>query len=233
MFIEKITAKLKTEYKSFGLSNEAYDRIASATEKTVTEESQVETAVKNAETLRLIANELQRMRDSEIQKRTDLQREHDNYKAKHPEAKENTEDSGEGDSKPDFMKTIADAIAAAVQPLTAEIAALKSSSSAEKALASAKEKFFGGDYAKKYTSEAEEAWERAVELNEATGSKLSGDELAEKANGYFNKAVSKKGVDTSKPFKADPNPADEKGTLDWSAERKRLQAQGKIATEEK
>ena len=117
--------------------------------------------------------------------------------------------------------------------MTEEIATLKSSNSAEKALATAKDSFFGGDYAKKYTSEAEEAWERAVELNEATGSKMTGEELAAKANGYFNKAVSKKGVDTSKPFQPDVDPSQDKGTMDWSAERKRLQEAGKIAADDK
>ena len=67
-----------------------------------------------------------------------------------------------------------------------------------------------------------------MELNEATGNKMTAEELAAKASGYFNKAVSRLGVDTSKPFQADPPKNDEEGTIDWSAEVARKKAQGLI-----
>ena len=89
MFIEtmkqKIIAAFKTKYQRFGLSNEAIDRIASAKEKTVTSESDIETAIADAETMGLIASELQKMRDKEIQSRTDLMATFNEYKEKHPE----------------------------------------------------------------------------------------------------------------------------------------------------
>lgn len=135
-------------------------------------------------------------------------------------------DSNEGNG--DIAKTIADAIAAAVKPLTEKIESLENINSTKAALTGARESFFGGDYAKKYKDEADYAWERAVEVNELTGNKMTAEQLAEKATGYFNKAVSKKGVDTSKPFKADPPENDEEGTTDWSAEKKRLQEAGRL-----
>lgn len=230
---QKIIDALKTKYKSFGLSNEAYDRIASATEKTVTKEEEIADAIAKVETMNLIATELQKMRDSEIQKRTDLERVHNDYKAKHPEKSDPNPDSDPNKQQPDIAKLIADGIATGLQPLKDEIAALKSSASAKEALSSARETFFGGDYAKKYTDEANDAWERATELNEATGSKMTAQELSEKATSYFNKAVSRKGVDTSKPFVADTGGDDQKGTLDWSAEKKRLQDAGKLPQDTK
>jgi len=169
---------------------------------------------------------LMKMRDQEIQKRTDTQSAFDTYKEKHPEGDPNNPPA-DPPQQPDITKTIADAVAAAIAPLTTEINALKSSSSAKEALSSAKEKFFSGDYAKKYKDQAEEAWDRAVEMNEATGNKMNADELNAKATGYFNKSVSKIGVDTSKPFQPD-NQTDDKGTLDWGAEVKRLQENGKL-----
>jgi len=87
MFKDKIASAVKTKYQRFGLTNEAIDRIASAREKTVDSEEEVETAVADAETMGLIANELQRMRDAEIQKRTDTQRAFDAYKEKNPDPK--------------------------------------------------------------------------------------------------------------------------------------------------
>lgn len=84
MFKENIATALKTRYQRFGLSNEAIDRIASAREKTVNGEDEVESAVADAETMGLIANELMKMRDKEIGAKTDLQRAFDAYKEKNP-----------------------------------------------------------------------------------------------------------------------------------------------------
>ena len=136
---------------------------------------------------------------------------------------------GDGEEKKvDWAATLKAAIAEAVTPLTEKINALENVNSTKAALSGARESFFSGDYAKKYKDDADAAWERAVEVNELTGNKMTAEQLAEKATGYFNKAVSKKGVDTSKPFKADPPEVDEDGTLDWSAEKKRLQEAGRL-----
>ena len=85
MFKEEIATALKTKYQRFGLSNEAIDRIATAREKTVTSEEEIATATADVVTMELIANELQKMRDKEIQQRTDTQRAFDTYKEKNPE----------------------------------------------------------------------------------------------------------------------------------------------------
>lgn len=145
------------------------------------------------------------------------------------------EPGGEGKKQPeiDWQATLAETVKKAVEPLAQELAALKSSSSAKEALTNAKTSFFGGDYAKKYKTQADDAWERAVELNEATGSKMTADELVAKATGYFNKSVSRLGVDTSKPFQADSDAEDKDGTLDWSAEKKRLQDEGRLPKDAK
>ena len=232
MFKEKIVEGLraKSEIKRFGLSNEAIDRIATAREKTVTEEAQVETVLTDAETMRLIAEELMKHRDQEIGKRTETQSAFDAYKAKHPEGSDTPPE--EQEKQPDIAKTVADAVAAAVKPLTDKISALENLNSTKAALEGARETFFSGDYAKKYKDEAEDAWERAVEMNEATGNKMTAEQLAEKASGYFNKAVSKKGVDTSKPLVADPPASEEEGTTDWSSEIKRLQGDGRLPKEQ-
>lgn len=81
---EKIALALKTKYQRFGLSNEAIDRIASAKEKTVTSEDAIEEGIADTETMGLIAVELMKMRDKEIQTRTDTQRAFDAYKEKNP-----------------------------------------------------------------------------------------------------------------------------------------------------
>lgn len=85
MFKEEIATALKTKYQRFGLSNEAIDRIAAAREKTVTSEEEIATATADVVTMELIASELQKMRDKEINSKTDLQRAFDTYKEKYPD----------------------------------------------------------------------------------------------------------------------------------------------------
>ena len=230
MLKEQILEALKTKYKAYGLSNDALDRIASLREKTVEKAEDIEGAVADATTLDLIAKEIQRQRDQAIQKNSESQRAFEAYKAAHPEP----DKGGEGDKDKDkdngqdIASIVKAAVADAVAPLNEKITALETSKSAEAALSKAHSSFFNGDYAKKYKDQATDAWERAVELNEATGNKMTAEELAAKASGYFNKAVSRLGVDTSKPFQADPPKNDEEGTIDWSAEVARKKAQGLI-----
>lgn len=230
MLKEQILEALKTKYKAYGLSNDALDRIASLREKTVEKAEDIEGAVMDATTLDLIAKEIQRQRDQAIQKNSESQRAFEAYKAAHPEP----DAGGAGDddknkaTSQDIASIVKAAVADAIAPLNEKITALETSKSAEAALSTAHSSFFNGDYAKKYKDQATDAWERAVELNEATGNKMTAEELAAKASGYFNKAVSRLGVDTSKPFQADPPKNDEEGTIDWSAEVARKKAQGLI-----
>lgn len=228
MLKEQILEALKTKYKAYGLSNDALDRIASLREKTVEKEEDIEGAVADATTLDLIAKEIQRQRDQAIQRNSESQRAFEAYKALHPEQNAGGEgnEGKEGEGSPDIASIVKEAVAAAVAPLNEKITALETSNTAKAALSAAHASFFNGDYAKKYKDQADEAWERAVELNEATGSKMTAEELSAKASGYFNKAVSRLGVDTSQPFKADPPKNEEDGTVDWSAEIARKKAQG-------
>ncbi len=99
MFKEEIATALKTKYQRFGLSNEAIDRIAAAREKTVTSEEEIATATADVVTMELIASELQKMRDKEINSKTDLQRAFDTYKEKYPDTP-NPAPAPEPDPKP-------------------------------------------------------------------------------------------------------------------------------------
>lgn len=227
----KIAEALKTKYKSFGLSNEAWDRIASAKKETVEKEEDIEAAISDVTTMDLIAKELQKMRDSEIQKRTDLQREHDDYKAKHPETKTETEtDPDEGKQQPDLAKTIADAVAAAVNPIKEAFESYKKQTSAKEAKTVAKETFYGNKWTTKFKEEADDAWERAFELNEAKGGSMTAEELSSKATEYFNKAVQRKGTDATKPFDASEQ---QDSKFDFSDQVKYLEGEGLLPEEKK
>lgn len=223
---KKIEDALRTEYAGLGLSDKTIGRLADYLTGSVEKEEDIVTAVKRDD-VKLIAKSIQGELDGLKRAKETAENALADYKAKHPEQKEDP-NAGKGEEDQGILDKIAAAISAAVAPLTVKIEALENQNSTKAALEGARASFFGGDYAKKYKDEADDAWERAVEMNEATGSKMTAEQLAEKATGYFNKAVSRKGVDTSKPFKADPIENDDEGTTDWSAEKKRLQDAGKL-----
>lgn len=225
---KKIQDALEQAYAvKLGLTDKkVYARVASLGETYVAKEEDIPAFVEKAEDL------LKGFQGAEDQGRTLATA---NAKIAELEEKlkkfESQGEKNEGDGeekKVDWAATLKAAIAEAVTPLTEKINALENVNSTKAALSGARESFFSGDYAKKYKDDADAAWERAVEVNELTGNKMTAEQLAEKATNYFNKAVSKKGVDTSKPFKADPLEVDEDGTLDWSAEKKRLQEAGRL-----
>lgn len=229
---KKIQDALELAYKDkLGLTDKkAYARVAAMGETYVAKEEDIPAFVEKAEDL------LKGLQGAADQGRT-LEQANAKIaelegKLKKLEGQGNDDDDkkkdDDDDKKLDWAATLKAAIAEAVTPLTQKIAALENVNSTKAALDGARSKFFDGDYAKIYKDEANDAWERAVEINELTGNKMTADELAEKATGYFNKAVSRKGVDTSKPFKADPATGEDEGTLDWSAEKKRLQDAGRL-----
>lgn len=243
---KKIEEALSAEYKGLGLGEKTIGRLADyiVSKGSVTKEEEIAAAVKGDD-VKLLATSIQ----SEIAGLTRAKETAESaladYKAKHPEKNGNDGgDGGDGDGDGGegggTGKTLIEQITAAVNaavdakvtPLTDKIAALENLNSTKAALTGAREMFFGGDYAKHYKQEADDAWDRAVEMNEATGNKMTADQLAEKATGYFNKLVSRKGVDTSKPFVADTSGAEEEGTMDWSSEKKRLQETGRLPKEQ-
>jgi hypothetical protein len=223
---KKIQDALELAYKDkLGLADKkVYARVAALGETYVAKDEDIPAFVEKAEDLlkgfQATADQGRTLETANA-KIAELEDKLKKFEGKEEPAKEKEE-------KPDFAKAVADAVAAAIAPLTEKITALETVNSAKEALAGARSKFFDGDYAKKYKDEADDAWDRAVEVNELTGNKMTADQLAEKATGYFNKAVSKKGVDTTKPFVADPQENDQDGTTDWSAEKKRLQEAGRL-----
>ena len=217
----KIKDALKQRYNNLGLSDEAFDGVASSVQTVITDDT-LESFVAGAEPL---LKQFQSIADkARSQKVAELE-----AKIKELEGKGKDKDEPQQISLEDITKQVTEAVAAAVKPLNDEIASLKGASAAKESLATAKTTFFGGDYAKKYADEANDAWERVVELNEATGSKMTADELKAKAEAYFNKAVARKGVDTSKPFESEKH--DE--IPDFADDAKILQDAGLLPKEDK
>ena len=229
---QKIKEALQQAYKNLGLNEEAFDGVATFGETIGITEETLANFVKGAESLlKREQSNADKVRNANAESKKQVE----DLKAKlaEAEAKMNgnkvQKEGNEQQDTPDFAKLISDAVTAAVQPLQEKLAAFEGAKSAEDAFNTAKSAFYGNDYAKKYTDERDYAWERAVEINEATGKKMTAEELKEKAMGYFNKAVAKKGVDTTKPFESEG----EGKTIDFSETKAYLQKEGLIPQDNK
>lgn len=228
---KKIQDALELAYKDkLGLTDKkAYARVASLGETYVAKEEDIPAFVEKAEDLlKGLQGAADQGRTLETANAKIAELEEKLKKLETPDPDPDKDKDKDKDGEKDVAKIVADAIAAAMKPFSEKIENLEKVNSTKAALDGAREKFFGGDYAKKYKDEADSAWERAVEINEVTGNKMTAEELATKATAYFNSAVSKKGVDMTKPLISDSEGDDKDGTLDWAAERKRQQEAGRI-----
>ena len=217
---QKIKEALQQEYKNLGLNDEAFEGVATFGETLGINEETLAIFVKGAEwQLKKMQSDADKVRNATATSAKQV--EELTTKLAEAEAKLATEKPKE-ETTPDIAKLIADAVTAAVQPLQSELANIKHTRSAEDAFNLAKTNFFGNDYAKKYTDERDHAWDRAVEINDLTGKKMTAEELQTKAMGYFNNLVSKKGVDTSKPFESEGNAK----TLDFAEDKAILVKEG-------
>lgn len=222
---QKIKEALQQEYKNLGLNDEAFERVAAFGETLGINDETLANFVKGAnDTLKKMQSDADKVRNANAT--TAKQVEDLRAKLAEAEAKLKTQgDGGNGGTQEpttDIAKLLDEKLSALVQPLQDKLAQIEQSRSAEDAFNLAKTNFFGNDYASKYTDERDQAWERAVEINEATGSKMTANELHTKAMGYFNTLVSKKGGDISKPFKSEGNGKD----LDFSEDKELLIKEG-------
>lgn len=211
----KIKAALQQKYPQLGLADEVFEGVASAVETLIKDEADIPAFVEGAEgMLKRYQADADKMRGHKklsddlaaSRKRT----EELEAKIKELEGKGDGNGSGSGDGSgdgqgktDDLLKLISEAVSAAVKPLQDELATFKGEQTQKIAIKTAKDKFFANDYAKKYETERDDAWERAMEKFEDTGSKMNADELHNTVMGYFNKYVSRKGVDLTQPFKPD------------------------------
>lgn len=220
---QKIKEALQQAYKNLGLNDEAFEGVATFGETLGINEETLANFVKGAEwQLKKMQSDADKMRNATAASNKQVEELKAQLAA--AEAKLKT-DGGEGgkDLPTNLAEIVKNAVAEATVSFKEEIANIKASKAAEDAFNVAKANFFENDYAKKYDWERDQAWERAIEVNELSGKKMTAEELQSKAMGYFNALVAKKGVDTSKPFKSEGNPSD---TPDFSEEKEFLVKEG-------
>ncbi len=223
----KIKEALQQGHKNLGLNDEVFERVASSVETFIKDESEISGFVNSENTLNLLKSYQSvndRLRTLEAQS-----------KQKPNKEAEPAVEQSESDNKPtpkqdnaDLAKMIADAVAAAVKPISDDLSGFKAEQQTKSAVKDAKAKFKGNEYVKRYSEEATDAWERASELYEATGKSWTAEQLNEKAMSYFTKMVGRKGVDTTKPFEGSGGGEAE---VDFADQVKKLQEAGLLPKE--
>lgn len=221
----KILSALKQGYKNLGLGEEAFERVAKLGETFITSDEQIDSFVKETEPL------LKAEQSAADKVRTELNSKIKELEGKNAELEAKLKDTTGKIEEPqnteepntvDVASLVSKAIAEAIKPLQDDLSAFKSNQQQKSVVAALDELKSTWDYAKGYPAECEDAYERTMELYEVGGKVWSADELTAKFKEKFNKAVAKKGVDTTKPFKSD-NTND---TPDFSGEVELLKSAG-------
>ena len=219
---KKILDALKQGYKKLGLAEEAFERVAALGETFITSEEQISDFVKMSESLlKAEQSAADRVRTELNSKIKELEGEKSSLEAKLKNVK--VEEVVEEPKGENISEVISKAIAEAIKPISDELSAFKLSQSQKSAVDALDNLKSTWDYAKGYPDESEDAYERVMELYEVSGKKWTAEELTTKFKEKFNKAVAKKGVDTSKPFESSE---DGKDIPDFSKELELLKNDG-------
>ena len=219
---KKILDALKQGYKKLGLAEEAFERVAALGETFITSEEQISDFVKMSESLlKAEQSAADRVRTELNSKIKELEGEKSSLEAKLKNVK--VEEVVEEPKGENISEVISKAIAEAIKPISDELSAFKLSQSQKSAVDALDNLKSTWDYAKGYPTESEDAYERVMELYEVSGKKWTAEELTSKFKEKFNKAVAKKGVDTSKPFESTQNSED---IPDFSKELEMLKNDG-------
>lgn len=218
---QKIKEALQQEYKNLGLDETTFDGVASSVETIITDDAQIATFVKGAESM---LKRYQSVADKDRTIAANYKKQVEDLEAK---LKEQKPDNG-GNSASDIADIVAKAVAAAVQPLQDKIVGFESARTVEQTIETTKSKFFETEWAKSHKDVADMAWETSMELYDAGGKKSTPDELFETAKSKFDRFATSRGIE--KPFEGANAGASDTGfsVEDAKAERQRLVDAGKL-----
>lgn len=218
---QKIKEALQQEYKNLGLDETTFDGVASSVETIITDDAQIATFVKGAESM---LKRYQSVADKDRTIAANYKKQVEDLEAK---LKEQKPDNG-GNSASDIADIVAKAVAAAVQPLQDKIVGFESARTVEQTIETTKSKFFETEWAKAHKDVADMAWETSMEIYEVGGKKSTPDELFETAKSKFDRFATSRGIE--KPFEGANAGASNTGfsVEDAKAERQRLVDAGKL-----
>ena len=216
---QKLLNALKEGYKNLGLAESAFERVAAFGETFITSDEQIESFVKAAEAmLKAEQSAADKVRTELNAKIKGLEGEKAALEAKlngnNPPDKDPDNEPGKG--TPDIAAIVAQAVAAAINPLQEKLSAFEITRTKEAAVATLDKFCAEWDYAGGFPKERDEAKRIALKLYKAGGEKMDGEQLIAAFREEFDPAVKDKGVtDFSKPFQSDGGAGE--GDADFSS----------------
>ena len=202
---QKLLNALKEGYKNLGLAESAFERVAAFGETFITSDEQIESFVKAAEAmLKAEQSAADKVRTELNAKIKGLEGEKADLEAKLNDNQPNPNPEPKQQDTPDIATIVAQAVAAAINPLQEELTAFKTTRAKETAVAALDKFCADWDYAGGFPKERDEAKRIALKIYKAGGEQMNGEQLIAAFREEFDPAVKSKGVtDFSKPFKSD------------------------------
>ena len=202
---QKLLNALKEGYKNLGLAESAFERVAAFGETFITSDEQIESFVKAAEAmLKAEQSAADKVRTELNAKIKGLEGEKADLEAKLNGNQPNPNPEPKPQDTPDIATIVAQAVAAAINPLQEELTAFKTTRAKETAVAALDKFCADWDYAGGFPKERDEAKRIALKIYKAGGEQMNGEQLIAAFREEFDPAVKSKGVtDFSKPFKSD------------------------------
>lgn len=222
---QKLLNALKQGYPQLGLSDSAFERVATFGETFITSDEQIESFVKASEAmLKAEQSEADKVRTELNAKIKGLEGEKADLEAKlngnnppEPNPEPKPQDT------PDIAAIVAQAVAAAINPLQEKLNAFESAKTAEQAVKQAQEKFCADEWVNGYPELRDSAWAQSMRIYNRTGKSMTADELHTEAMEIFKPLAKAKGLDISKPFQSDGGAGDKP---DFSADVELLKSEG-------
>ena len=227
---QKLLNALKQGYPQLGLSDAAFERVATFGETFITSDEQIKSFVKASEAiLKAEQSAADKVRTELNAKIKGLEGEKADLEAKlngnNPPGKKPEEKPQ--DNPADMAKMIAEAVANAVanqiKPISDELAGFKAEKTVNDTIAAVNTRIDAWGYGKGFPKEMEKARKNAMELYEAYGKEWTADKLEAKIKEKFNQEVYDKGLDTTKPYDSDGGAGDKP---DFSADVELLKNEG-------
>lgn len=226
---QKLLNALKEGYKNLGLAESAFERVAAFGETFITSDEQIESFVKASEAM------LKAEQSAADKVRTEL-----NAKIKGLEGEKadleaklngnNPPDKDPDKNTPDIAAIVAQAVAAAINPLQEKLNAFETTRAKETAVAALDKLCAEWDYAQGFPKERDEAKRIALKIYKAGGEQMNGEQLIAAFREEFDPAVKSKGVtDFSQPFKSDGGAGDNAQARFEAMAKRQQERQGAVA----
>lgn len=223
---QKLLAALEQRYGgAIGSKNEIYEKVVTAYGNLITSEEQIPDIVAGVEPLlkhfQSVNDKLRAFENKQKPEPTPKPSDNGNQPNPNPEPKPQ--------DTPDIAAIVAQAVAAAINPLQEKLNAFETAKTAELAVKQAQEKFGADEWVNGYPELRDSAWAQAMRIYDRTGKSMTADELHTEAMEIFKPLAKAKGLDISKPFQSDGGAGDNAQARFEAMAKRQQERQGAVA----